>query len=310
MIFTKKIIDQDQWGVSFSTKQCWNLGIDAVDSLNWLLDQGFRRFRIMSYWQDIEKSPGKYDFSELDRQFDQIQERDGQISLCLGARQPRWPETHYPDWSLKLNTAERDKKLIDFIQKIVKRYKKRQCLVSYQLENEALLSNFGHNTETNRNLLLAEYSYIKSLDPEHPIIMTTSDTVGIPVKGPIPDIVGFSFYTKFFSHKKAKYHTGKQTVFSLKFRAFLIKLTSRKASFIHELQLEPWGPTNIWEMSKKEQDKSMNVKQIKFNLQKAKSSGLKPIDLWGGEWWYKRSVIDGDKKIWNAVKSELDFTKK
>jgi hypothetical protein len=90
----------NQYGVSFSIKQCHSFGISPDKCLDWLIKQaGFKRFRLMSYWNETEKHPGQYDFTELDKQVKRIKRGKGTISLCLGARQPRWPENHWPDWA-------------------------------------------------------------------------------------------------------------------------------------------------------------------------------------------------------------------
>lgn len=297
----------ENWGVSFSVKQCRNLGVDPEKCLDWLLKQGFRRFRLMSYWNECEPSSKKYDFAELDRQIKQIQKYDGDITLCLGARQPRWPETHWPEWAWVMKKPRRDKHLLEFIKTTVRRYKDVLNIVSYQLENEALLSNFGERTEVDRKRLRAEYSLIKKLDPNTPVIMTTSTAFGIPMRRPIPNIVGFSFYNKFFSEKLADYTVGKQTPFSVRLRNWIIRLIWRRRSFIHELQLEPWGPKAIWEMDMAEQDKSMGPDQIAKNIAMAKKTKLYPIDLWGGEWWYWRTKNYKDNTIWRAVKEEISL---
>lgn len=296
-----------KWGVSFSVKQCRNLGIDPEKCLDWLLKQGFRRFRLMSYWNECEPSPKKFDFSELDRQIKQIQKYGGDITLCLGARQPRWPETHWPEWAWVMKKPRRDKHLLEFIKTTVRRYKDVLNIVSYQLENEALLSNFGERTEVDRKRLRAEYNLVKKLDPKTPVIMTTSTAFGIPMRRPIPNIVGFSFYNKFFSEKLADYTVGKQTPFSVRLRNWIIRLIWRRRSFIHELQLEPWGPKAIWEMDMAEQDKSMGPDQIAKNIAMAKKTKLYPIDLWGGEWWYWRTKNYKDNTIWQAVKEEISL---
>jgi hypothetical protein len=44
-----------------------------------------------------------------------------------------------------------------------------------------------------------------------------------------------------------------------------------------------------------EQKISMDLPQIKQNLKLAKKTKLRPIDLWGGEWWYWCST-QKDKK--------------
>jgi endo-1,4-beta-mannosidase len=91
---------------------------------------------------------------------------------------------------------------MDFISAVVNRYKSEKCIVSYQLENEALLTAFGKRSEVDRTRLRAEYKLVKSLDPNRPIIMTTSTSWGIPARNPIPDIVGFSYYQVHFNPTK------------------------------------------------------------------------------------------------------------
>ncbi len=128
----------------------------------------------MSYWNEIENTYGKFDFSELDRQIERIEKSQGTISLCLGARQPRWPENHWPDWAWNLSKEERTDTLMQFIKVVVNRYKTRKVIETYQLENEALLKAFGKRSEVDRLRLNAEYTLVKQLDPSRPVIMTTS----------------------------------------------------------------------------------------------------------------------------------------
>nr|MDQ2973281.1 hypothetical protein [bacterium] len=295
------IIDPEKYGVSFSIKQCRNFGQAPEDTLSWLIEQGFRRFRLMSYWDEHEREQGVYDFTELDKQIDKIDAIGGFVTLSLGARQPRWPENHWPQWAYDLDKANRSRYLFEFIKTVVERYRERMCLLSYQLENEALLDSFGERSEIDRLRLRAEYKLIKRLDPARPIIMTTSTSWGIPLRSPIPDIVGFSLYNVVYDGTKQKYGGKDQKPRVFKLRAKLIKLIWRRPSFIHELQLEPWGPKAIWEMSHEQQDESMSLQQIERNIQIAKKMGLYPMDLWGGEWWYQRS-LEGDDKVTEKIK--------
>src|SRR3978361_2210868 len=104
---TRAIVNPEQFGVSFSLKQCRDFDIDPAETLGWLINKaGFRRFRLMSYWNEHEKQPGSYDFKELDRQVAAISKAQGVITLSLGARQPRWPENHWPEWAWQLPKAE------------------------------------------------------------------------------------------------------------------------------------------------------------------------------------------------------------
>ena len=297
----------NKFGVSFSLKQCRNFKLEPQATLQWLIhDAGFRRFRLMSYWNEHEKQPGHYDFSELDWQIAMVSQAGGEISLCLGARQPRWPENHWPDWAWQAEKTVRDQALLPFIEQVVKRYAANSQITSYQLENEALLINFGERAEVDRQRLQAEYTLVKQLDPQRPIVMTTSSSWGIPLRQPIPDVVGFSFYHTLY--RNGGYHQSLMLPWVHRLRKQLIKLLHNRPVFIHELQLEPWGPQNIWDMTTEEQAKSMSPSQIADNVRLAQAIKASPIDLWGGEWWYWRH-LQGDDSIWEAVAQAVQYSK-
>jgi hypothetical protein len=297
-------IDPRQFGVSFSIKQCRHFGIDPGICLKWLLKEaGFRRLRLMSYWNEHEQQQGKYDFSALDQQIALAKKHHAVVSLCLGVRQPRWPENHWPEWAWELPKKERSEALLRYIEVVVRRYRDNNVIVSYQLENEALLKSFGKRSDVDRKRLRREYRLIKRLDPSRPVIMSTSTAWGIPLRRPIPDIVGFSYYRTVY-YKGGYRHAGHFPHLD-RIRASLIRLIHHQPSFIHELQLEPWGPADIWEMPLNEQAKSMSPEHIAKNVQLARDTGLWPIDLWGGEWWYWRFKAVHDPSIWLAVECAL-----
>jgi hypothetical protein len=292
------------FGVSFSVKQCHNFGIDPHATLDWLItDAGFRRFRLMSYWNEHEKKQGAYNFRELDWQLDRIAAAGGTVSLCLGARQPRWPENHWPQWAWNTSKSARSQALLTYIETVIRRYRDHPAIESYQLENEALLKNFGERPEIDRQRLRQEYQLVKHLDPHHPVLMSTSTSWGIPLRKPIPDIVGFSYYQIIFND--GQYRTAFHTPLLHRTRTRLIRLLKRRPVLLHELQLEPWGPEAIWKMSLAEQDRSMGPDQVARNIQLARKTNLSPIDLWGGEWWYWRLKKHNDPSIWDAVKRAI-----
>lgn len=292
-----------EFGASLSLKQCRNFGVEPVRVLRAAVKElGIKRFRLMSYWDEIEKVPGTYDFTELDKQVAAVERAGGTITMCLGARQPRWPESHWPDWTLKLTTANRNAALIAFISTTVKRYRYKHVVVSWQLENEALLKNFGKNGDFDRARLRNEYVLVSQIGGLKPIIMTTSTSWGIPLRKPIPNIVGFSFYRVTFD--KGAYRKSIYQPWIFKLRALLIKLLWRRPSFIHELQAEPWGPKNIWEMDDAEKAKSMSPETLAENIQAAIATKLPTIDLWGLEWWYAEKK-QGNSKPWQTVKAAV-----
>lgn len=292
------MIDPEKYGVSFSAKQCRNLGIDAHGCLDWLIAQGWRRFRLMSYWNECEKEQGSYDFAELDWQLKRIARAKGFVTLCLGVKQPRWPEYHWPAWALDLTESERTAALLKFLREVVQHVRNHKTIISYQLENEALLRGFGENIHINRRQLRAEFDLVKQLDPAHPIIMSTSNGWGIPLRLPIPDIVGFSYYS--IMYKNGGYRQTVQRPWLHRLRQWLISSIWHRPTFIHELQAEPWGPKAIWEMPVAEQARSMDAARIAANITSAQSINVYPIDLWGAEWWYARSLCRGS---YNPIKT-------
>jgi len=257
----------------------------------------------MSYWNEIEKEQGTYDFSELDMQIETVAAFEGVVSLCLGVKQPRWPEYHWPEWARRLPDTEKSDALLTFVKTVVRRYKNNSEIISWQLENEALLSNFGESIDINRKRLKAEYNLVKGIDSKRPIIMSTSNGWGVPFRKPIPDIVGFSYYP--IMYKNGRYNKTIQKPWLHWLRKFFIETLLHKKVFIHELQLEPWGPTAIWKMSTEEQNNSMSTAHIKKNIAEARKIHTYPIDLWGAEWWYWRLQKHNDPSIAETVTTAL-----
>jgi hypothetical protein len=76
--------------------------------------------------------------------------------------------------------------------------------------------------------------------------------------------------------------------------------------FVHELQVEPWGPKPTKDLTIAEQDRSMNNKQIEENFLFARKIGKSDIYMWGAGWWYWRKTTLNDSKPWDRVKQELE----
>ena len=312
-IFSKKYTSNHKtekltYGITFSAKQAQNFGLESDKVLESLLDDiGFRRFRLMSYWDDIEKIRGSYDYSVLDSQIATIKKRGGMVTLAIGLRQPRWPECFIPNWASNLKIEDYRNDLDNFIMNTVNRYKNDPSVLSWQLENEFHLDVFGACPDHSRRRLIEEYGLVNSGGNSKPIILTLANNYfGFPVGDPRPDLFGVSIYSRVFESRFLKkyisypfpswYYSG---------RAGITETLTGRQSFIHELQLEPWGPKPIWDMPVDEQNKSMDDKSIEKQLSFADNTGMKPIDLWGAEWWYWRKNIKNDPSLWNAVKSHV-----
>ncbi|MDQ3123145.1 MAG: hypothetical protein M3Q14_00450 [bacterium] len=291
-----------EFGVSFSVKYAREMGVDPRDCLTAALEVlGIKRLRLMSYWDEHEKTQGKYDFKELDWQIKLAEKHGASVSLCLGLRQPRWPESHWPQWALGQPDELWQPALLKFIAAVLNRYKLFKCIESYQLENEALLRSFGTNGNYDRNRLKREFALVKQLDPSRPVIMSTSDSGGIPIFGPKPDMYASTIYRYFF--RRGKYRHSIRPAGTYFIRAQFIYFLKRRKMFIHELQAEPWGPVGTSKMPVEEHFISMNKQRVANAISYAKCTRMLPADLWGLEWWYWLKTEHNNTEIWDYMKT-------
>lgn len=304
-------VKDPRYGVSFSIKYAKELGNDwRANYLALLDDLGIKNMRLMSYWDQIEPRNDRYDFADLDWQVEQAAKHGAKVSLAIGFRQPRWPECHEPSWAKKLEPESKAWRgqLYDFIEVVMKRYKGNPALESWQLENEPKNNWFGgcHGpAPTDR--LVEEFNLAKKVDPGHPVWMSLSDEHGLPLGQPVPDAYGFSIYRIVYSTNTPIhfYITYPITDWYHRLRAFYIHTFKDRPTYIHELQLEPWGPAATKKLTIAEQDRSMSVEQMPKNLDYARKTGIKLQYMWGAEWWYWRMVKFNDPGPWNAIKQEV-----
>lgn len=305
--FVFKPTEKPDYGVSFSQKRSEEYGLDWRANFTALLDDlKFRNFRLMSYWDLHEPNRGQFDFSTLDWQMDEAAKRGAKVSMAIGLRQPRWPECHQPGWAANLTGNAWKQALYAYMEVVVNRYKNHPALDTWQLENEGMNNWFGKCGAADRERLIEEFNLVKKLDTKHKVNMSLSDQHGLPFGEPTPDTYGFSVYRLVWNDKvpPAGYIVYPTPIWYHRMREALIMLTKHRQVFIHELQMEPWGRVETSRLGIAEQDKSMSVEQIGKMFDFAKKTGIKKIDVWGGEWWYWRKM-HGDPSVWEKVRSEL-----
>ena len=299
-------------GTTFIPDYAESYGLDPQETFGAILgDLNIKMVRLTSYWSEIEKTPGTYDFSTLDWEFAMANQHHAKVSLAIGLRQPRWPECHPPDWAnIDPKSPNSWRPQLDkYMRAVVNRYKNNPALDDYELENEFFMTVFGTCTDFSRQRLVDEFNMVKQADPNHTLIVSRSDNwVGIPVGQPVPDKFAISVYKRVWdatiTHRYFEYPLPPWFYASL---AGYEQLWSGKPMIIHELQAEPWTPKglNITETSLPEQYKTMNAQRMATRIKYGEDTGMRTIDLWGAEWWYWLMKDKGDPSVWNTVKEAV-----
>ncbi len=294
-------------GVSFSQVQADRFGIDWRKAYTATLDElGFRHIRVATYWDRIEKTPGNYDFSELDFMVAEAEKRNAKIKLVLGQKVIRWPECFYPTWLDKNNSGLVAEKTNALITATVNRYKNSPAIETWQVENEFLLKTFGECPKQNltNQALAREIETVRAIDSTHPIELTQSNQNGFPAFGPNTETFGFSMY-RVVHNNVFGYYTYPQTGIYTWWKASLIEAYRNTRVTIHELQGEAWGSKGNEDLSWEEAQRSMNPDQLRDNLAYARSAQIKTMYLWGAEWWYWLKHSQNQPEMWEAVRAEL-----
>ncbi len=297
------------FGITFSHTHLNYLKIPINDALDLALEMGFSHLRLGSYWQEVEKSKGVYDFSVLEDLLNRCEETGQKVIMNVGAKSPRWPEFYWPGYlkEKNFNNSEARKRTLLFIKKLVRTLKKFSCITHWQVENEPLDPSGQKNLAIPFNFLKEEVELMRKLD-SRPIILTLfandleSRQLFLKML-PISDVIGLDlYYVELMNNNIGKpFYGGSRT--SDDYLREIVK-TSSKEVIITELQAEPWEKDEKGYLSKN--PKSISPKLLESNLKKALSLGVKEILLWGFEYWcYKKS--QGDNRYLEVIKKYLKF---
>jgi hypothetical protein len=300
-------------GVSFIPAYAESLGVNPEQAMDALLDDvGVRHFRLVSYWDQGEPSPGSYDFSQTDWQFKKAESRGAKVTLSLGLRQPRWPECHMPEWAKTQDYQQWGPRLEAYTQAVVERYKNSPALDSYQVENEYFLKGFGicetipHSMDRQR--LVDEYNLVKRLDSSHTAIINRSNNaLGWPVGKPTPDMFGISIYKRVWTPVLGRYIEYPFPAWFYGFVAGWQQIMTGRDMLMHELQAEAWGPRGqeLKNISLEEQNKSFNAERFEGRFKFAEGTGMREVYFWGAEYWYYRKAAFNDNTVWDVAKQRF-----
>ncbi len=304
-----KPVENIEFGVTFSKIEAENYNLDwkqaylaALDDLN------FKKMRLIAYWSEVEPEQNEFDFEDLDWQIKQAESRGVEVILAIGQRLPRWPECHFPEWTEGLPIKERQQRVLKYISETVNRYKDKQLIKFWQIENEPFLGSFGKCPKLDKGFLNREIELVEQIDPYREIILTESGEFSTWVGAARrTKIIGTSLYRIVWAKHFKKYiHYPLPAIFYQRKTALIKKLFNVNEIFVAELQAEPWGPEQNWKISLEEQKKSMSIEKFKNIVNYTQKAGFTKAYLWGVEWWYWMKTVHNQDQIWEQVKMLLN----
>lgn len=297
-----------EFGISFVDHHARSLELDWKETYLAILDDlGVKKLRLGAYWNFIEKSPGEFDFSDLDYQIQEAQKRDVEVILSFGIKAPRWPECFIPEFYLD-DKEERENKLLEYEKILIERYKNYENISYWQVENEPFLPFFGECPPgaIDANLVDREIAQTRELDPSREIIVTDSGELSLwHEAAKRADVFGTTLYRTIYKEPfgYVTYPVGPNF---FRIKALIIKYFSNQDDIIvSELQAEPWGPGWILHISLEEQFKSMNPEIFKEIVEYTKKTKFEAAYFWGAEWWYWLKTEKGEDEMWEAAKEAI-----
>ena len=304
-----RLADQDNqvtYGVNFSKPYAESFNLDVGELYLAILDElQVRHIRMPSYWSEIEKEEGNYDFSDLDWYVNQAAEREVELIMVVGQRQPRWPECHFPEWAEDLPVAEQQQKTLEFIRQTVEHYKFQDTIKIWQVENEPLLSVFGECPPPDLDCLEEEVKLVRSIDQSRPILITESGELSTWQRSTrYSDILGFSLYELVWNKYLGFLH---YPMTPGHYRRKMDLLSYKVDDvIITELQTEPWSPAGeIKDLALEDQLGQMNISDLQERAEFARQTGASQVYFWGVEWWYWLK-LQGRDSLWETSKDFFD----
>jgi hypothetical protein len=184
-----------QLGISFRPPQVEALGLDTMATLRTLLRYPFHVIRLGAYWNRIEPEPHRFHPEELDLQVDAAEHAGKQIILCVGALKTfGYPEFFVPAHHLRQPLREGAlvepsayplliAAAIEFVTRIVERYRDRSAVVAWQVEHEAVDPlGLEHSWRLAAAFVAREVDAVRAADPTRPIVMTGFLPTSLPVR--------------------------------------------------------------------------------------------------------------------------------
>jgi hypothetical protein len=322
--------DSPNVGFTFSRRQAEYLGMPWRETFDAAMELSPTLVRLGAYWDEIEREPGRYDFSTLDWQLARLPARNYRVVLTVGMKAPRWPEYFLPTWlerSVDLPKGARvsdDPRVrehaLSFVARVVERYRDHPSLAYWQVENEPLDPSGPRRWRIGANFLAEEVDLVRSLDDrDRPVIVNMFlDTPPLLAALPpwrqhneerahtilqVADILGLDLYPSrafrvmgFDLYLNWSSWGWERPALDLR----QLARSAGKDTWVIEAQAEPWEPSLLVYTDPLE-SRSVRPSTAAMAFKRLEAAGFDTILLWGVEHWYMRLQRHEDATWWDAM---------
>ncbi|MEK7084566.1 MAG: hypothetical protein AAB932_04995, partial [Patescibacteria group bacterium] len=257
-----------------------------------------------------ERDPGRWDFSDLDRDIEEIGKRGGKVLLAIGEKLPRWPECWGPSWWKKLPRDAQRSLTLKYLKTIVERYHNNPTVIAWQVENEPHFQ-YGDCPTPDHGFIKQEIALIRRLDSSRKISTTDSGELSLWMTlGSSVDELGVSVYrvvrNPIFKDWNFTYWWIPPYFYGRK--ATIARPFGVKKIYVSEFQMEPWSHRSLLETPLDDQLSTMDVTRMKSNFSFAERMGMPAVDFWGIEWWIwmkekhdHPEFVEEAKRFWKSM---------
>lgn len=297
---------------TFSIPYCEWLGLDWEDCLQAILELPLHSIRLTIPWDRVEPEKNKWQFTEIEKAISLCAKKNIPVILCLGAKNPRWPELQVPEYvAKKLEKEGIPQSLKDsfgpdlksYLTKCLKKYGQNGRIRSIQVENEPFEPVGPAQYIVPVNLLKEEVTLAKKLT-DKPIWLTMGAGLTEPAKQarkirftmlkklvslPV-EAIGLNMYQKgYFAQENNKIvgFNATEESWLIARQLGLVAKAHGCEPFISELQSEPWEayPSKM-NLIDPRANKSFTPEIYLAIMEKASRVGGEEVFLWGLEWQY------------------------
>ncbi|GCE22983.1 beta-galactosidase [Dictyobacter kobayashii] len=307
--------DKKLYGTTFSEPHFKELGLDwkqCLDYMQTALPAEFSFLRVGAYWSQIQPTADTYVWDTLDAVIDAIEQKGRySILLSVGMKAPRYPEYYIPAWAMPVPTPGMNSEIsldptlrirvLDFIGKTVDRYRGRDIIKAWQVENEPMDRAGDAKWFIGADFVAEEAARVRSQD-SRPLVINcwcedqTLSSYPWGLDGDyavrnalaIADVLALDIYPTVNGSQLD--YTNRCQVLP---RAYLRRaIDVGKHAMVGESQAEPWGP------------EAPTPADIRWLNDQHIGQGYHAVLLWGLEWWYslavKQNLTIMDHIVWET----------